>query len=103
VTGEDDDAEVPKVFELFPNRPNPFNPATTILYVLYNAGSVRLVVHDTLGRWVRLLEDGYRQTGTYEIVWDGCDESGNPAASGVYICRMEAGGMVGAMGMTLVR
>ena len=104
MTGEDIAAEVPpKVFELLPNRPNPFNPTTTIRYVLNEAAAVRLVVHDTLGRTVRTLEDGHRQAGTHEIVWDGCDNSGAQAASGVYICRMQAGGCVQAMGMTLVR
>jgi len=103
VTGEDAAAEVPTVFELLPNRPNPFNTATTIRYVLNEPGPVRLTVHDTIGRKVRILEDGYKIAGAHEIVWDGCDESGNPAASGVYICRMESGGKVQAMGMTLVR
>ena len=36
--------------------------------------------------------DGERAAGSYSVTWDGRDEAGRNVASGVYLCRMVAGG-----------
>jgi parallel beta-helix repeat protein len=69
--------------------PNPFNPATTIRYVLEEAAHVRLVVYDMLGRVVVRLVEEKQAAGVQEAVFDA---SGLP--SGVYLYRIEAGGHV---------
>jgi hypothetical protein len=77
---------------LQPFYPNPFNPAATIRYDLPGARPVRLQVYDVSGRLVRILVDGEIQlAGRHEIVWDGRDDTGQAAASGVYLCRLQAG------------
>jgi hypothetical protein len=88
VTG--DDPPLPRADRtvLRQNRPNPFNPATTIKYGLPSAGHVLLCVYDVAGRLVRTLIDGNRPAGWHEAAWDGLDEAGRPAASGVYFCRL---------------
>ena len=100
---EDHAAESPKVFTLHQNAPNPFNPATSIPFSLARRGTVRLVVHDALGRTVRTLVDGPRAAGTHTLRWDGRDDSGRAVSSGVYICRMRAGAFEKSIKMTFMR
>jgi hypothetical protein len=76
-----------------PNYPNPFNPKTTIDYVVPDAGgAVRLGVYDLSGRLVRMLVDGEQPAGRHVAVWDGCDDRGRELASGVYFYRLAIGG-----------
>ncbi len=73
-------------------RPNPFNPRTSIEYVLPEPGRVRLAVHDPAGRLVAELETGWREAGVHIATWDGRTTRGEPASSGVYFVRLEAAG-----------
>jgi hypothetical protein len=68
--------------------PNPFNPATTILYTLSRPGDVSLVVHNLLGQSVRVLARSYHYAGVYRVTWDGTDDGGRPVSSGTYVCRL---------------
>lgn len=78
-------------FTLGQNYPNPFNPSTTIEYQVPNETKVRIVVYDLLGQEIRRLVDGYQTAGTYQIVWDGRNESGVQMSTGVYFYQMIAG------------
>ncbi|RLA57632.1 MAG: hypothetical protein DRR04_12470 [Gammaproteobacteria bacterium] len=70
-----------------PNFPNPFNPTTTIALSLDRAQNVRLDIYDARGRLVRALHDGSLAAGRNELQWDGRDNSGRQASSGVYFSR----------------
>ena len=83
---------VPAVMMLHANHPNPFRAETTIQYSLPRAASVRLVIYDVTGRAVRTLVQGVEEAGQRRATWDGRDERGSLAASGLYICRLEADG-----------
>jgi hypothetical protein len=85
------------------NRPNPFNPITTITYSVDAAAPVRLTIHDARGRLVRTLVDATVPAGTRSVEWDGRDQRGTPAASGLYFYRLEAGGEVRARKMVLLK
>ncbi len=102
VTGIDDGA-APTPFALSANAPNPFNPLTTIAFVLPRAERVRLGIFDLTGRVVRVLVDEVRPAGSHEVQWNGTDHRGQPMASGVYVCRMEAGPFRETRRMTLVK
>lgn len=69
------------------NRPNPFNPVTTIDYTLSTDGHVRLTVHDLLGRRVATLADEHATAGVHSVRFRS---SGLPA--GIYFYRLEAAG-----------
>ncbi|MBN2415704.1 T9SS type A sorting domain-containing protein [bacterium] len=62
--------EVPETCMLYHNYPNPCNSGTTIRYTLSESGMVRLTLYNTLGQRVNILEDRYREPGTYEYQLD---------------------------------
>ena len=82
----------PRTFELAQNYPNPFNPSTTISYMVPSGTIVRLEIFSAIGQSVRVLDEGYRAAATYSVVWDGKDEQRQTVSSGVYFCRLIAGG-----------
>ena len=77
-------------FTLSQNLPNPFNPVTTIPYVIAEAGLVTLNVYNLQGQLVRTLVQDVAQPGEHHAVWDGRDFAGRQAASGVYVYRLTA-------------
>ena len=96
--------ELPTRFELFPNFPNPFNPATTVRYGLPTAEWVSLVVYNVLGEKVATLEAAAdRAAGYHAVIWDGRSDAGIAVASGVYFARMQAGRFVQTQQMILVK
>lgn len=72
---------------LGPCRPNPFNPSTTITLSLPARGAVQVDIMDAAGRSLRRLHDGVLEAGAHDLAWDGADERGQRAPSGVYFCR----------------
>jgi hypothetical protein len=94
---------LPEHYALAPNRPNPFNPATTIAYDLPRAGESRLVIYDVNGAQVRQLVDKHEPAGRYAVTWDGRDDSGAPVASGVYFYRFTSGTFMQTRKMVLLK
>ena len=90
--------QLPDRFGLNQNRPNPFNPVTTISYALPSASYVKLVVYNMMGQEVATLADGWRDAGVYEISFDARN-----LASGVYLYRLSAGDYVETKRMVLLK
>jgi hypothetical protein len=84
------EAGLPESFGLSQNFPNPFNASTTIRFDLRDPSRVRLTVYDVRGALVGRLVEETRQAGRQTVVWDGCDRSGRPVASGIYIAVLAA-------------
>ncbi|TKJ38519.1 hypothetical protein CEE37_12185 [candidate division LCP-89 bacterium B3_LCP] len=78
--------------------PNPFNPTTVLSYQLQDASLVKLTVYDISGRQIAELVNGWRDTGVYEVGFDG---SGLP--SGVYIYHLKTGDFTSSGKMVLVK
>jgi hypothetical protein len=76
-------------FGLSQNYPNPFNPTTTIEYSLPKNGRVKLVIYNLLGQQIRVLADRDGKKGYQTVVWDGTNDRGLHAASGIYFYRLE--------------
>jgi hypothetical protein len=89
---------LPISFALHQNYPNPFNPTTTIRYELPKASIVTLSVFDILGREVSVLVNERRDAGSHEVNF--CARN---LASGVYLCRMQAGDFVQLRKLLLVQ
>jgi len=95
---DDGSPELPQRFTLHPNFPNPFNPSTEIRYDIPSAGPVRVVVYDMLGREVVRLFDGVQFAGQHAARWNASN-----ASSGVYLCRVEWGGLTLVQRMMMVK
>lgn len=96
-------AEVPASTRLLGAAPNPFNPQTRITFTLQEAGTATLDVYDLRGLRVRRLLLADLPAGRHEATWDGRDDAGRGLASGTYVCRLAAAGVVDRIRMTLVR
>jgi hypothetical protein len=83
-------ASIPSRSALRRNTPNPFNPSTLLRFSAAEIGSYELQIINTAGRNIRTLRDEVSVPGLREILWDGHDELGGAAASGVYFVRLIA-------------
>jgi hypothetical protein len=87
-----------KEYKLTQNYPNPFNPATTIQYILPQAGMVKLTLYNILGQEIRTLVNEMKEAGTHTINIDASDLN-----SGMYIYKIESGSFVQKRKMMLVK
>jgi hypothetical protein len=88
---------------LYPNRPNPFNPQTTISFTLAHDAPARLRIYDVAGRLVRSLVQASLPAGPHERTWDGKDDAGRRVASGVYVMRLQTDGFEQSRRMLLLK
>ncbi|MCB0306065.1 MAG: T9SS type A sorting domain-containing protein, partial [Calditrichaeota bacterium] len=103
VTGISGDEPVAEGFRLEQNYPNPFNPETVINYQLSVVSDVVLAVYNLLGEKVATLVNARQGAGQYQVQWNGRDQLGRQVSSGVYLYRLEAGGLVQSRKMILMR
>lgn len=74
------------------NRPNPFNPITSIGFELPKAGRATMRVFSVQGVLVRTLIDAVLPAGRYRSTWDGRDGQGRSVGSGLYLTELRAAG-----------
>jgi aminopeptidase N len=98
-------AEKPRApaFRLAQNYPNPFNPQTTMRFSLPERRMVHLRVYDVTGRLVAILADRTYPAGAHSVEWNGTNHRGQPAASGIYFYRLQAGSDMATRKMLLLR
>lgn len=70
------------------NYPNPFNPSTMIKYKLDNPGIVSIKVFNLLGQEITTLVNEFKQSGQYNVSFNGSNVS-----SGVYYYKIYMNGM----------
>lgn len=94
------DAEIaPKVFSLYQNFPNPFNPSTTIRFTVEKSGPTTLVVYNLVGQVVARLFDGTAVAGHYQTV----KLDAGRFASGMYLYRLQSGDKVQVRKLMLLK
>ena len=83
----------PQEYHLNPVFPNPFNPMAQLEFNLPYSCTVELTVFNTLGQEVETITNDYLAAGSHRFSWNGLDNSGKPAASGLYffILRSDLG------------
>ncbi len=72
------------------NYPNPFNPSTTISFILSSEQNehINLTVYNLKGEKVKTLPVSTSQSHTVSVVWNGTDDNEQPVSSGVYYYRI---------------
>jgi hypothetical protein len=103
LTAVEEAGAMPQHFALPQNYPNPFNPTTTIRFTLPQASEAELAIYNLMGQRVAALVKGVQEAGAHALQWDGRDEQGRELASGVYLCRLQAGGQVETRKLLLLR
>ncbi|MEA3311422.1 MAG: CAP domain-containing protein [candidate division WOR-3 bacterium] len=93
----------PAAFEFCNCTPNPMTQLAQISYAVPEQMPVRLRVYDPAGRLVANLVDMPHQPGTYQIVWDGRDDSSNPVGAGVYLVCLDNGRQTHTQSLVVVR
>ncbi|MBN1155473.1 T9SS type A sorting domain-containing protein [candidate division KSB1 bacterium] len=79
----------PETYQLFQNYPNPFNNETLIRYQLANSCHIELVIYNINGQSVRSLLNKYSPAGSYHAMWNGKNDEGFQANSGIYLYQMK--------------
>jgi len=89
---------LPIDYSLSQNFPNPFNPTTTIGYVLKEKTNAKLLLLNAIGEEVVVLFNGEQDKGFHKV-----DFNASTLASGVYFYRLQAGDFVQTRKMILLK
>lgn len=100
--------QVRETFALRPLYPNPFpspgRPYTTVEIAIAEPAEVSLAIYDLLGRKVAtIFEKRPLLPRVYRFSWHGKDDVGRVLPSGLYFCRVEAGGITRVVKVLKVR
>jgi hypothetical protein len=91
----DKHGDMPTMFQLGRNVPNPFSVSTELRYAVPSEAVVSLDIYDVQGKKVRNLVSGAVPAGYHTAVWDGKDNQKRPVAPGIYYARMVSGSFAG--------
>ena len=97
--------ETPPIYrdELYQNYPNPFNPVTTIEYSVARECAVEITIFNVNGQRIKTLLREDKLPGKYRVRWDGRNDAGRMAATGIYFYRLRVGSFVSVKKMLLLR
>ena len=81
---------IPATHTLKSNYPNPFNQSTIFEYSItgLKLQRVELEIYNILGQKIKTLVNKKQSGGNYIIQWNGCDDSGQAVASGIYVYQL---------------
>jgi len=94
--------QLPTVYALSQNFPNPFNPSTSFALSLPEASDYNVRIFNITGQAVKSYS-GHLEAGVHTIVWDGRNEQGSSVASGVYFYKAEASGFTETRKMMMLK
>jgi len=64
------DVNIPSTTAIHGSYPNPFNPISTIEFLLGGDSYVELSIHNVNGEKVETLFNGYKNAGKHQIIWN---------------------------------
>ncbi len=94
---------MPEGFRLYQNYPNPFNPVTNIMYHIPKRDAAIVKIFDALGRKIRILDSGIKDSGYHTVSWDGKDSYGKQVSAGIYLYQLQIGQYVQTHKMVLIK
>jgi len=95
--------QLPIVFNLYNNFPNPFNPTTTLRYDLPEDALVNITIYDMMGRQVKTLVNSSQIAGYITIQWDATNDHGKPVSAGIYLYQIHTGEYMQTKKMVLLK
>jgi len=95
--------QLPTVFSMSQNKPNPFDASTAIRFDVPKTSALSIKIFDAEGRLVKILTQGEVEPGRHAVVWVGDDHNGSPVSPGIYFAKMEAAGFAATRKVTLLR
>jgi Secretion system C-terminal sorting domain len=95
---EDITSEVPTSYKLEQNNPNPFNPSTTIQFLIPEQSFVRLEIFNSLGEKISTLVAEELNAGSYKFDWNASGYT-----SGVYYYKLTANEFVQTKKLVLLK
>ena len=90
-------------FEVGLPYPNPSRGQTTLSYQLPHTANVNISLYNVAGQLVKRLSNGTQQPGRHIAQWDGRNETGQLAPSGIYMVRCRGGTLSRTLKIVLVR
>ena len=100
---KDDLAELPEVFSVSKNYPNPFNPKTSVRINTVAEGRLMVNIYDLSGRLVNSLINENVKAGVQTLTWDGSNQFGQLVPTGVYFLQVVSGVSSHLQKMALVK
>jgi len=94
---------LPDRLALAQNYPNPFNAVTRIEFILPERSAYALTIYNILGQTVRRWDGNAMMPGLHVIDWDGREDDGRTAPSGIYFYRLQTGQFSQTKKMILVK
>lgn len=85
-----DEGTVLNEFRIIGNYPNPFNPSTTISFMLPQREFIEINVYNSLGELVDKLAYREFDSGKNNISWHGTDHYGAHVSSGIYFYKINS-------------
>jgi hypothetical protein len=98
-----DDGELPTMFALRQNSPNPFHDGTAMAFNLPTAARTKINVYDVAGRKIATVVDRQFPAGRHSVEWNGTDSAGGHVPAGIYFYRLEAGSHTSTKKMIVLR
>lgn len=92
------DENEPSAFTVAQNSPNPFNPTTTISFLISEPGIVSIDVYNVAGQKIDSIVNGFMERGNHSVNWNAADFS-----AGVYFYTVKSGNLSTTMKMTLLK
>ncbi len=103
VAGVKEGTELPTLFVLSQNHPNPCREATTIKYQLPKSIHTTLRIYNVTGQLVKTLVNEEKESGNYTVTWDGKNNKGRTVTNGIYFYKLTAEDFTSAKKLFLMK
>ena len=88
---------------LLTGSPNPFSSSTELSFSLSEPVFTSVEIYDLTGRCISNLVKSDLSQGDHTVNWGGTDQHGNSVPAGLYICRIQSGGIIETTGLCLLK
>jgi len=69
--------------------PNPFTETITIGYQINQPSEVFISITDYTGKLIRVLVNQHRNSGSYQVFWNGNSDQNIEVPGGIYFCSLK--------------